>query len=79
MKTGGGKSFSHIVAGGMESFHSFQVLPCLEGGRKDFRTRDFPISYPPLPVINDQSLRHVLEHLIGLQFMGGLDTVVKSG
>ena len=40
---------SHIVGGGgAKSFHSLKggaqtVLPCLEGGRKKFRTHDFPI------------------------------------
>ena len=43
------RSFSHIVGGGAKTFHSLKgggarkVLPCLEGGPKKFRTRDFPI------------------------------------
>ena len=49
---GGGKSISHAEGGG-EGTTSFgtqtnstlgaKSLPCLEGGRKKFWTRDFPI------------------------------------
>ena len=37
--------------GGTTSFTLFW-----RGGRKKFRTCDFPILLPPLPVINDRSL-----------------------
>ena len=44
--------FPLFKRGGCEKFY-----PVLRGGgRKEFRTRDFPILKPPLPVINDQSL-----------------------
>ena len=43
-------SFSHIVGGGghmkvplFKRGGARKVLPCLEGGHKKFRTRDFPI------------------------------------
>ena len=44
------KSFYYLLGGPAR-----KVLACLEGGG-EFRTRDFPILWPPLPVINDQSL-----------------------
>ena len=55
-KRGGGKSFSHAVQGGGGAR---KVLPCLEGGGAQ-KVSDSRFSYfvaPPLPVINDQSLR----------------------
>ena len=47
------KSF-HFIKGGV-----WKVLPCLEGGgAKSFGPAIFPFcSPPPLPVINDQSLK----------------------
>ena len=73
MKGGGHKKFwgsfyavtsslRHIV-GGREKFLLFKrgvrkVFPCLEGGgTKCFGPAIFPLCCPPLPVINDQSLR----------------------
>ena len=52
-----------LMEEGTKSFHLLKGatrkdLPCLEGERKKFLTRDFPFCSPPplLPVINDQSL-----------------------
>ena len=64
--------FNHIVGGVTKKFPLFKrggvksfTLPW-GGGRKKFRTCDFPhFVAPPLPVINDQSLTSCTEKLVG--------------
>ena len=50
---------SHSLKGGAQ-----KVLPCLEGGGGAQKVSDPRFSHfvaPPLPVINDQSLKHFVE------------------
>ena len=68
-KRGGGggaeQVYSHVEGGGAKSFHSLKagvrkVLPCLEEGTQkvaDQQFSNFVAPPPPLPVINDQSLK----------------------